>query len=193
MNYLQLLRKYPNYISYGALHFFFSSPGQTFFISLFVIYFTKELEISQLDFDWLYSGGTLLSALILPMIGSWVDVIRLRYFSIALGICFALICVGVALSNSIYVLFFLIFGLRLCGQALMTLTANTAIGRFFHKTRGKALSLTNFGVSIGETILPPLIADLILLIGWRLSWGIVAVSLVLVFIPLVIVLIPLQS
>lgn len=193
MNYLQLLRRYPNYIAYGALHFFFSSPGQTFFISLFVIYFTEDLGISHLDFDWLYSGGTLLSALILPMIGGWVDVIRLRYFSIALGICFALVCTGVALSNSIYVLFFLIFGLRLCGQALMTLTANTAIGRFFSKTRGKALSLTNFGVSIGETLLPPLALALIAAIGWRGSWGIVAASLILIFIPLAITLISLNS
>ena len=193
MNYLQLLRRYPNYIAYGALHFFFSSPGQTFFISLFVLYFTQELSISHIDFDWLYSGGTLLSAAVLPFVGKWVDEIKLRYFSIGLAICFALVCVGVANFTSIYLLFFLIFGLRLCGQGLMCLTANTAIGRYFHNTRGKALSLINFGVSIGESVLPPLVVLLIAAVGWRNSWWVISETVLLVFLPLVIGLVKLDS
>lgn len=193
MNYLQLLRRYPNYIAYGALHFFFSSPGQTFFISLFVLYFTQELSISHIDFDWLYSGGTLLSAAVLPFVGKWVDEIKLRYFSIGLAICFALVCVGVATFTSVYLLFFLIFGLRLCGQGLMCLTANTAIGRYFHNTRGKALSLVNFGVSIGESVLPPLVVLLIAAAGWRNSWGVISATVLLIFLPLVISLVKLDS
>lgn len=193
MNYLQLLLRYPNYIAYGALHFFFSSPGQTFFISLFVLYFTQELSISHIDFDWLYSGGTLLSAAVLPFVGKWVDEIKLRYFSIGLAICFALVCMGVATFNSIYLLFFLIFGLRLCGQGLMCLTANTAIGRYFHETRGKALSLVNFGVSIGESVLPPLLVILIAAIGWRNSWWVISATVLLIFLPLVISLVKLDS
>ena len=193
MNYLQLLRRHPNYIAYGALHFFFSSPGQTFFISLFVLYFTRELSISHIEFDWLYSGGTLLSAAVLPFVGNWVDEIKLRYFSIALAICFALVCMGVATFTNIYLLFFLIFGLRLCGQGLMCLTANTAIGRYFHEARGKALSLVNFGVSIGESVLPPLVVLLIAGLGWRNTWWVISATVLVVFLPLVISLIKLDS
>lgn len=193
MNYAQLLRRYPNYITYGALHFFFSSPGQTFFISLFVVYFIEVLSIEHLTFDWIYSGGTLLSAFVLPHVGKLVDVIRLRHFSIWTGIGLALCCVGMFFLSDVFVLFALIFGLRLCGQALLPLVANTSIGRFFEKTRGKALSLINFGVSIGETILPPLAVFLIALIGWQYTWLVIAGSVVLIFIPSTLWLIPFDS
>lgn len=193
MNYLQLLRRYPNYIAYGALHFFFSSPGQTFFISLFVVYFIDTLSIEHLTFDWIYSGGTLLSAFVLPHIGKFVDVIPLRRFSVWSGLGLALCCVGMYFSTNVYFLFALIFGLRLCGQALLPLAANTSIGRFFEKTRGKALSLINFGVSIGETVLPPLAIFLIALIGWKFTWLAVAGLILLIFIPSSIFLIPFNS
>jgi len=193
MNYLQLLKRHPNYIGYGALHFFFSSPGQTFFISLFVVYFIEALSIDHLSFDWLYSGATLLSAFVLPYVGKFVDVVRLRNFSISAGLAFAFFCVLVFLSQNIYTLFLAIFGLRLCGQALLPLTANTSVGRFFDSTRGKALSLINFGVSIGESILPPLAVLLIATVGWQYTWLTTALLVLLVFIPSAMFMVPYDS
>lgn len=43
MTMLQLLRTHPRYLTYGFLHFFFSSVGQTFFISLFVVSVTARM------------------------------------------------------------------------------------------------------------------------------------------------------
>jgi len=33
----QLIQAHPRYLGFGFLHYFFSSVGQTFFISLFVV------------------------------------------------------------------------------------------------------------------------------------------------------------
>jgi len=187
MQYLHLLRKYPAYLGYGLLHYFFTAPGQTFFISLYVGYFVSTLEIETVTFDWTYSGATLLSAFTLPWIGQWLDRIKLRYFSVVLGLVFTGFCVLTALVSNLYLLFFALYGLRLCGQGLMGLTASTATARFFHQMRGQALSLVSFGVSISEVILPLLFTGFLLQrMSWQASWLVVAGLVVGVFLPLTV-------
>jgi len=213
MQYLQLLRQYPRHIGYGLLHYFFSGPGQSFFIALYIPSFLATLDLmpvldlglalgldlggshepEHLAFDWLYAGATLLSGLTLPWVGHWLDRLRLRYFSLALGLAYSLFCILIAFAGQPWMLFLAIFGLRLCGQGLMGLTASTATARFFEEGRGQALSLVSFGVSIAEIVLPLLVVALLRGISWQTSWLLIAASLLLVFIPLVIWLIPLDS
>jgi len=194
MQYLDLLRRYPRQIGYGLLHYFFSAPGQSFYVSLYTTSFVAALGLSTVEFDWYYAGATLLSAFTLPWVGSWLDRVRLSRFSIALGLAFTGFCVFTALVSHPYMLFFALFGLRLCGQGLMTLTASTATARFFEGTRGQALSLVSFGVSISEILLPPLITGVLLKwVSWQTSWLIMAGVVLLVFVPLAIGLIPRDS
>jgi MFS family permease len=194
MQYLYLLRRYPTYIGYGLLHYFFTAPGQTFFISLYATSFAAALSLDTVQFDWYYAGATLLSAFTLPWVGSWLDRVKLRYVSVAIGLAFAGFCGLAAIVSHPYLLFFALFGLRLCGQGLLGLTASTATARFFEETRGQALSLVSFGVSISEVILPPLVTSILFpTVGWRSSWFLIAALVLLVFIPLVIRLIPINS
>ena len=194
MQYLDLLRRYPRQIGYGLLHYFFSAPGQLFYVSLYTTSFVAALGLSTVAFDWYYAGATLLSAFALPWVGSWLDRVRLSRFSIALGLAFTGFCVFTALVSHPYMLFIALFGLRLCGQGLMTLTASTATARFFEGTRGQALSLTSFGVSISEILLPPLITGVLLKwVSWQMSWLIMAGVVLLVFVPFAIGLIPRDS
>lgn len=183
MNYIRLLSKYPNYIGYGALHYFYSSLGQSFLISLFVLHFTEALQISNVAFGWFYSGATLVSALILPVLGVYLDKVKLRYISVAIGIGLSFFCI---LASQVYhpvMLFIALVGLRFFGQGMMPLTASTSVARYFDFNRGKALSIAGFGLPIGEFILPLLITTLILSFGWRMTWLILAASVVLFFIP----------
>ncbi len=185
MQYLELLRRYPRHVGYGLLHYFFSSPGQTFFISLYVGYFTLALGIDTLEFDGFYSMATLASGLTLPWIGGLIDRIKLRYFSLGLGVVFLGFCGLAASVSTVWMLVLALYGLRLCGQGLMGLTASTATARFFTGTRGQALSLVSFGVSFGEILLPPLFAGYILkTMSWQASWLVVAGMVLLIFIPL---------
>lgn len=194
MQYLDLLRRYPRQIGYGLLHYFFSAPGQSFYVSLYTTSFVAALGLSTVEFDWYYAGATLLSAFTLPWVGIWLDRVRLSRFSIALGLAFMGFCVFTALVSHPYMLLIALFGLRLCGQGLMTLTASTATARFFEGTRGQALSLVSFGVSISEILLPPLITGVLLKwVSWQTSWLIMAGVVLLVFVPFAIGLIPRDS
>ena len=45
-----------------------------------------------------------------------------------------------------------------------------AIGKWYGKNKGKALSLSIMGFSIGEAIFPVIFVFLFSIIGWRYSW-----------------------
>jgi len=183
MSYLNLVKKYPNYIGYGALHYFYSSLGQSFLISLFVVHFTETLIISNETFGWYYSGATLVSAMILPSVGGFLDRVKLRFVSVGIGIGLSIFCL---LASQVYhpvTLAIALIGLRFCGQGMMPLTASTAVARYFTINRGKALSLAGFGLPIGEFMLPLLITASIATLGWRITWILLGVSVWLIFIP----------
>lgn len=75
--------------------------------------------------------------------------------------------------------------LRLAGQGLSGHTAETAMARYFKLQRGKALSVSSLGYPVGEGILPVAIAGLLAITSWRMTWGIIAAAIALIFIPFI--------
>tara|TARA_B110000438_G_C15741230_1_gene618562 strand:+ start:156 stop:1022 length:867 start_codon:yes stop_codon:yes gene_type:complete len=63
---------------------------------------------------------------------------------------------------------------------MMSHTASTTISRYFTITRGKALSISWFGLSSAEFILPILMVYLLTIIDWRNLWLIFAIISLLV-------------
>lgn len=188
--YLDLLKKEPAPLAYGALHYFFSAPGQTFFLSLFVPYFLIAADVTNDKFNQIYLIGTLLSAFTLPWVGGFIDKWRIRYVSLSVGgglMVFGLLASQVTVW---WMLIPVIYGLRLFGQGLMPLTGSTSIARYFSLGRGKALSLINFGISFAELIFPLMVVTLIGVIGWQWSWAVIGGIILASFMPLVVGLIP---
>jgi predicted MFS family arabinose efflux permease len=74
--------------------------------------------------------------------------------------------------------------MRFSGQGLMSHTASTTISRYFTKTRGKALSISWFGLSSAEFIMPVLMVYLLTIISWQNLWVIFSI-IVLIFLPIV--------
>jgi predicted MFS family arabinose efflux permease len=74
--------------------------------------------------------------------------------------------------------------MRFSGQGLMSHTATTTISRYFTKTRGKALSISWFGLSSAEFIMPVLMVYLLTIISWQNLWVIFSI-IVLIFLPIV--------
>ncbi|MDZ7837594.1 MAG: hypothetical protein U5N58_06385 [Actinomycetota bacterium] len=57
----------------GALGFFFSGPGQTHSVSVFVDSFIEYLGLTRSMVSLLYSAGTLLAGIIVVFIGRQID------------------------------------------------------------------------------------------------------------------------
>ena len=185
MNYLTLVRREKRILTFGLSFTFFSSFGQTFLISLFVPYFLQDFSLSNAGFGSLYSIATLSSAAILPYLGKWIDHLPLKQYSLYVAVGLLAASLTLALSWHIALLFVALLLLRLSGQGLSGHTAQTAMARYFIQQRGKALSISSLGYPIGEGIFPLIIAGLLSMLSWRMTWAAFAFVIAILFIPFI--------
>jgi len=168
-----------------ALLYFCSSFGQTFFISLFAGEIREAFNLSHGDWGFIYSGGTLASAIAMLCFGGYVDKYKISLNIKIVVISLCLICLAMTFVKQVWILPFIIFGLRFFGQGMLIHIPAVAIGKWYGKNKGKALSLSIMGFSIGEAILPVIFVSLFILIGWRNSW-LVGTILLLITLPIII-------
>ena len=171
-------------LAFGFLHAFLSSPGQTFFIALFVGSFSLSLGISEAALGTVYLVATLGSACILPLVGHWIDRIDLRLFAGAATAALGLACLLIASADALIPLAVAIMLLRLTGQGLMVHVEATATARYFGADRGKALGLTALGLPLSEAVMPLLATAIIATLGWREAYAGIGLVILLVFLPL---------
>ena len=169
-------------IFFGFIFTFASSVGQSFFIGLFNSDIRNELNISHGEFGTIYGVATLCSSILFIWVGKKIDDYKLVYYSIFVVILSAFASFFFSNVNGVLLLLIGIFLLRLSGQGLMAHTATTAITRYFEKRRGKALSFTWLGMSLGEFLLPALIVYLLSFIYWRDLWIYITIT-ILLFLP----------
>jgi MFS family permease len=162
---------------------FASSFGQTYFISLFGAEIRTEFALSDGAFGGLYTLGTLASAATLTMAAGLTDRFRARAVALVVIALYAAICVAMARVHGPVMLALVIFGLRFCGQGMMSQIAMTAMGRWFRARRGRAVALAGLGYSAAEAALPAIGVLLMGWLGWRGVWWIAAGFLLLIVAP----------
>lgn len=180
---LAFLRQNAPWLAAGMLLTFSSSFGQTFFISLFGGQIRADFNLTNGEFGGVYLLGTLGSAALMVFVGKIVDVYTPRQVGVVSLLGLACACVAISFANSVAFLVFAFFLLRFFGQGMMSLTALTAMGRWFDATRGKAVSFTNTGHQIGEALLPISVVGILLVTNWRQAWLIYAVVIAFIAIP----------
>ena len=184
MAYLQFLFKNRRFLSFGLLIAFFSAFGQTFFIAVFGPDIRAEFGLSHGDFGGYYAMGTAASGICLIWAGKLIDRFDLRWVTV--GVCSALIlaCANMAMVPAAWALAPALFALRLSGQGLMSHTAMTSMGRYFEAERGRAISIAILGFPMGVAVFPALAVWLSGMLGWRMAWAAIAISLAVFLIPL---------
>ncbi len=185
-SYLSFFLTNKRLLSFGVLLAFFSSYGQTFFISLFSEHWEDELGMGKTEFGSLYSLATLISASFLPWVGRLVDEVPLPRYTMGIATGLLVGCVTMANANSILVVFVAFVILRLSGQGLCGHTAATTMARSFKEKRGKALSISGLGFPLGEGLFPLITVSMIAAIGWRKVWLVEAATVVLIMVPLIL-------
>jgi MFS family permease len=183
MSFLSFLRDNARWLAGGFLLTFFSSFGQTFFISLSAGDVRREYSLSHGDFGLIYMVATLGSALTLPKLGQIVDRHSAQRVALVIMPMLALAAVLMSVSHNIVLLVLSIYMLRLFGQGMMTHNAMTSMARWFVAQRGRAVSVTTLGHNAGEAVFPLLFVLVAGLVGWRNSWLIAAAVMMLVALP----------
>ena len=158
------------FLLFGLLMAFWSSLGQTFFISLFSGQIRAALDLSYGDFGTYYALATTASAISLIWLGKLADMMRLERLAIFI---LGSLCVAAILFSQISSLWMLVGGLyllRMFGQGMMTHVYTTAMARRYVVTRGRAISIAQLGHTLSESIGPASIVALQAVFDWRSLW-----------------------
>ena len=169
------------FLLFGMIMAFWSSLGQTFFISLFAVDIRAALSLTHGDFGTYYAIATTASAISLLWLGKLADSMRLEKLALLMlvGLCSA--AIFFSQINSIIMLVFGLYLLRMFGQGMMTHVYSTAMARRYVVARGRAISIAQLGHTISESVGPAGVVALHALFDWRTIWIILpATALILV-------------
>ncbi|GAB2205406.1 MFS transporter [Roseibium sp. ROS1] len=188
MTYFSFLRENARWLAASYLLAVFSGFGQTFFISLSAGDLRAEFGLSHGDIGLLYMVATLGSALTLPYVGRSLDHFPVQKIAAVVMTGLALFCLAMANTFSVWMVGLAFYGLRLCGQGMMTHTSVTAAGRWFTAQRGRAVSIAVLGFPTAEALFPLCFVVLANAFGWRGAWTVSAVVLAVVALPVLLTL-----
>jgi len=169
-------------ILFGFIFTFFSSFGQSYFLGLFNSSIRDALSITHGQFGSIYASATLCSSILLIWVGKKIDDVNIFKFALFVIILLSFACFFFSKVSSVFLLFIAIFLMRFSGQGMMSHTASTTISRYFTRTRGRALSISWFGLSSAEFIMPVLMVYLLTIIDWQNLWLIFSIT-VLIILP----------
>ena len=167
-------------ILFGFIFTFFSSFGQSYFLGLFNSSIRETLSITHGQFGSIYASATLCSSLLLIWVGKKIDDVNIFKFAFFVTILLSFACFFFSKITSVFLLFIAIFLMRFSGQGMMSHTASTTISRYFTRTRGRALSISWFGLSSAEFVMPVLMVYLLTFIDWQNLWLIFSVTVLIV-------------
>ncbi|WP_191621247.1 MFS transporter [Marinihelvus fidelis] len=184
MSFLTDLKPDLRWLASGFLLMMFSGFGQTYYIALFAGHIKADLTLTDGSFGALYAVATLASAVVLTWAGKLADTIPIRWLSAGVMAGLALTAVLMAYTYNAWVLALALFGLRFFGQGMLTLTAMTAMGRWFNRKRGRAVAVAAMGMPSGQAFLPAAAVAVMVATSWRQSWLYAALMLAVVGIPL---------
>ena len=179
----ELLRQEWRFLLYGLLMSFWSSLGQTFFISLFSQDIRTSLDLTHGEFGSYYAFATTASALTLFWLGKLADTVSVPRLSLMTlgGVCLA--ALHFSFVSSIISLILGFYLLRLSGQGMMYHVYSTAVTRRYIATRGRALALCGLGMPLGEAAFPVLVILSLSITDWRTIWFILPLLAFFSFAP----------
>lgn len=167
----------------SALAFFFSGPGQTYSISIFIDHYIKEFGWSRSLVSSLYSGGTLISGLILTFMGQKIDKYGHRKMIVIISLSLGAAAIWMSFVFNPLMLLIGFFLMRFFGQGSMGLWPQTLVPHWFKSKRGLAMSILGIGGVVGAAVIPPLNNYLINLLGVSNAWRFWTLALLLIMAP----------
>ncbi len=167
----------------SALAYFFSGPGQTYSISIFIDHYIKEFGWSRSLISSLYSGGTLISGLILTFMGQKIDKYGHRKMIVIISLSLGAAALWMSFVFNPLMLLIGFFLMRFFGQGSMGLWPQTLVPHWFKSKRGFAMSILGIGGVVGAAVIPPLNNYLINLLGVSNTWRFWTLALLLIMAP----------
>ena len=171
-------------VGMGALASFFSGPGQTFSISIFIDVYIEHFGWSRTYVSGIYSAATLVSGLLIFSMGRLIDRFGHRTMAVVVGLSLGLACLWSSFIFTPWMLFVAFLLLRYFGQGSMMILPVTLIPQWFVKKRGIALSIAYLGNVMAFAMFPPINNWIINNWGPEAAWMFWAFALLFLFTPI---------
>ena len=168
----------------GTLALIMTSPGQTYVVSIFIERFIADLGLSRSLVSTLYTVGTLVGSLALPLVGRQIDRYGVRTMSVIVSVLFGLACVYMGAVRGPVMLGLGFIAIRMLGQGSLGLVGKTIINRWWVRRRGFVTGISGVAYSLlGLGAFPNLIHALIPRFGWRTTYPLLGAALIVLMAP----------
>jgi MFS family permease len=174
----------------GTLGLIMTAPGQTYAVSVFIEHFIADLGLSRSVVSTLYTMGTLVGSFVLPVVGRQIDRRGPRVVMALIALFFGLACIYMGFVVNAAMLGLGFIAIRMLGQGSLGMVSTNAINQWWVRRRGKMMGLAGLTVSLlGVGGFPALINWLIPIYGWRATYMLLGLVLLLWFAPLAMMLV----
>lgn len=170
----------------STLGAFFTSPGQTYMVSVFNPYLRETLNLSLSQLTGAYMFGTVLASLPQSYVGYWADRLGIRKMLFLIISLFALACVFMSQVTSLPMLFLAFFFLRMLGQGALELLSVNMLPMWFRNTLGTISGIKNVAVNLMIAAVPIGILALIKQVGWQTTYILAGLGVFAVLMPVAI-------
>jgi MFS family permease len=123
---------------------------------------TTQMASGVTIFFWVY-------ALSAPFMGTLAEKIGVRKTVLVGGLFLGLGGASISLINALWQLYLVWGVIAATGSAALYVVPTMVLSKFFQRKRGMTVGWSSVGVSVGQAILIPIVARLILNWGWRAS------------------------
>jgi len=172
-------------LAVGAIGRVMTSPGQTYSIAVFIDYFISDLNISRSLVSTLYTAGTLTASFALPFVGRQLDRQGSRFMIVVVSFFLGCACIYVGFIRNAGMLFVGFLVLRMLGQGSLGLVSSNVINQWWVRRRGMAMGIAGMtGALIGSGGFPNLNNWLIPMYGWRITFMLLGMGVLVVMLPL---------
>lgn len=163
----------------------FTSAGVRHAVGPFLKPIVADLGVDRAGFSLVIALALLLYGAFMPWVGSLVDRFGARLVTSCGSILFALALAATGLCTNLWQLAIVYGALASLGLAATgPVVANAVVSRWFHKKRGTAVSLLGSASMTGMSLMVPVVAWLILTIGWRMTYVAIGVFVLVVMLPM---------
>ena len=169
----------------GSFGMIMTSPGQTYGVSIFIEHFITDLGISRSVVSSYYAIGTLVGAAALPFVGRRIDQNGPRVVVVTVAVLFGLACLFMGVINSGLMLLVGFVLIRMLGQGSLGLVSNYTINQWWMRRRGTVMGISGVLVALlGLGAFPNLLNWMIPQFGWRMTYGLLGLVLIVVMAPI---------
>ena len=162
------------------------APIIVYSFSVFIKPLSQEFHSNRASISLAFTLANLLQSTSSPLAGRLADRFGARSVILLSSVIFALLLVSSNLVSTKLWSFYVFYGLLgFVGSGPAPIPYVKVISRWFDRRRGLALGLTMFGIGSGAILMPALAQRLIARLGWRSTYMVIGLLVLVVSVPVV--------